>query len=34
MGTYSFHIMDDGSVQHDGRPSAATGRGCAGNYED
>lgn len=34
MGTNSFDIMDDGSVQNDGRHSAATGGGCAGNYED
>lgn len=34
MGTFSFDIMDDGSVQNDGRHSTATGRGCAGNYED
>lgn len=34
MGTFSFDIMDDGSPQNDGRHSTATGRGCAGNYED
>lgn len=34
MGTYSFDIMYDGSMQNDGRHGAVTGGGCAGNYED